>query len=914
MPDFVRVNDKSHIGGMDTVLDARADTFPQTKCLLLRNAFPGDPPVPRNSVQDVLVDIDPLGKGGTLHTLFKPPCLVVRAPDGTLFAFVCNTYYDSDIPKHQVEMWDVKGVAREAVCQLYDPFGYELFFGLLPLYNAVFVYTDKAHSAEVGGSGTRQKVVEWNADSAKYVSRSAWIAQEASFVSASVQPSGDNNGLTSGLWVSYRRSYVRRSDDAAFTAGEPIKVPTFSPGDLEGAIGGDAMTGVEINDESEYEWGDATTELVCEEQSDGVFKYTWPGAGHGTDPQYDTAKGDPAKSLEPGDYIDVRSNEHKLVNTGIFKLREVGADYFIVDNEDGIDDEVEHPMTAGGVKLKFAKVQIALPAAPELAAAIAYGATHYRLYRSDHAATEEIAKGLIHRFLVDLPISGSHFAATWEDTISRASLLGESNYATLQNYTEPPNGRYAAFGEQRVFVSGDPEKRGRMWYTEVPGGDGGTSFAQDFPKKYATMFNLNTYWVDFDPDDGQIDTGLMVFRDDLYFFKEKKVFMLRNADVSQAPDRVSESIGCMFPNTLLVCTVPEVGEILFFISNIGPAFIMPGGSVRLVREYSIEQLWPNGELLNIAAGDFMTDHVRERVYAKYHNDTVWVLYGDSEDDSEENVLTDNHIWGWHVSSNRPFAGCLEVTFGNFTTAFHVAKAVAAAKGTHALMGRENHFTTAVVAIKGEHTTKIDDSVTYAHSVTTVSAVKGTHTPQSGTCITDNFSGGTMDSWWNADFRNNNYVTTIDGDYALVGNSDDRATPAGTPITGDFDLKLYFKFDVQSVNKSMHLGVRQYDDGSERIDTFWNDHYFYEQFAGSTKDTEPYPFVKYATGALRITREGSTIKAYYDKGSGWEQFSYEDTYSDDIYVQVDTATWHGITSLQFSADGGFPYTPPQCSGA
>lgn len=914
MPALVKINDKSHTGGMDTVMDARADLFPADRCTVLRNAFPGDPPLPRNGCQDVLVDGAAIGYG-TQHTLFKPPVKVIRAPNGNLFLFVWN-YNNGTGYDHQLEMWEIDAALRSAVVS--GRFSEEAFFGLLPLYGAIFAFLDREMSSNwTGTQGVSHKIIEWDEDSETFVERDLFINMYAEMaLPPAVAAAASNTGLTGGLYVSYGATFVRRSDDAAFDGtGAPQEVSTFSPGDNESYESVSYRSQVLLDTTTDYSYGDTDSEFIVEKSEDGVFRISW--TGDGTDPAFTTPIGSPTKALEAGDYVEVYSDDFLFQNCGTFLVREVGAAYFIVEIEDGEEDLSAHALTNGYIRLTYAKVTLTLPEdIVDLPMARKYGATHVRFTRSDHAQTAEIAAGLEHRFLVDVPFYGVNAVAEWVDTVSRATLLGESNYARMTLYTQPPNGRFAAFGAARVFLGGDPNKRGRVWYSEVPGGDGGTSFAADFPKRYASMWKINDYWHDFDPDDGQIDTGLIVFRDDLYMFKERKVFMLRNCDVTQDDDRVSDSIGCLYPNTIKVCTLPKLGEVLFFLSNEGPAIIRPGGQLILLQRFCHEQLWPNGEVLNLDTGEIMTEHTRERVHAECHFNTMWVVYGDSEDASDENKLVENHVLGLHFSADRPWEGCLEITFGDFLTAFTTTKEVTATLGTHRTLPLR-HTLTEVEAVLGDHDIQIEDEQLVVHHAISGAATLGTHTTYLGSYIYDDFDD-TVDTWWDSEFTGNWSRVELppgSGEYAMVRGSDgeDQLTPNNN-LVGDFILEAEIQGGASNAgsNVSIHLTILD-STGAEVCGLGWRAGdgplRWYAPDLGTILDQVTILYSQYGTFKIKIERSGTSVTAYYDIGAGWVQFSGTVTMSGTFGLQVDGCDEHGFTYFDLWCESGFPYPPP-----
>lgn len=663
MPKEITRQDRSYINGMDTLHDDRSETFAaQDRCKLLENMFPGDPPTPRNGCRDLMVDTNSVAYLSA-RSLFKPPALAVKNKYGNLFIFIWHnsgTYTYGATYCYGLECWDVDNeidnVSQQRYCVVSinsEP----AYFGLMALHNAVYAIFSRAlayNFDNVNCSGN--KILEWNTTTSKWVAREMAISQ-APTVALPVA-SSNSIGLTVGKWVSYAFTYIRSDDAAEILSGAPVVATTFSPGVLESVELIAGRKSLLLSGAATLSFGDATTQFDIAIQPLNIVRYTFNGTG--TAPLFLT------NSLVSEMMVHIDCANFDGRNNGIFKVLTVTETYFEVENIDGISETGKLLGAAGAIATKYCKVTIALPSAAELTIATDQGATHLRVYRTDHATTKEIVDGLNHRFLVDLPLYGTYFALSYVDNTSQAALEGETNYVTTTNYTDPPKGRFIATAGGRVFIGGDPSFKGRWWYSEIAGGDGGTSYAEQVPMKYASMFNLRSMWVDCDPDDGQVDTGCAVLRDDIYLFKERKIFMLRNSDITAKPERVSAEIGCFFPNTITVKTFPGYGEIVFFISQEGPAIIRAGGSVELLPGYTIKELWPGGELINKTTGESMNEYTRERVFSVVHQNTIFVLYGDSEDVAPDNLLTTNRNFGYHRSPDEAFKGCLQIVFNDFT--------------------------------------------------------------------------------------------------------------------------------------------------------------------------------------------------------------------------------------------------------
>ena len=273
MPRFVRVNDKSHIGGMDTVLESRADTFGNDRCLVLKNAFPGDPPIPRNSCRDMLVDNTAIGgAAGSSDTLFQYPGLIVRNPDGELFFFVFNAASDSSYYYHQLEVWDLESVLRYYTMWArwtIPSGGNRTYFGILALYGAVYAFTNRQIYSNIESTtqGLSHKAIEWNSSTSRWEIRDMFMNVYAVFGGTHTVV-GAASGLTSGLWVSYHGTFVRRTDDAAFSGGEAIEINTFDPAVSESYARVDDRQTVFLDNATEVSFGDSTTQLTIEEEED----------------------------------------------------------------------------------------------------------------------------------------------------------------------------------------------------------------------------------------------------------------------------------------------------------------------------------------------------------------------------------------------------------------------------------------------------------------------------------------------------------------------------------------------------------------------------------------------------------------------------------------------------------------------
>lgn len=272
-------------------------------------------------------------------------------------------------------------------------------------------------------------------------------------------------------------------------------------------------------------------------------------------------------------------------------------------------------------------INIDIGAASVHTAALAKGATHIRIYRTRRFRTTVLAANATKLFVMDAPIkTGGHTAL---DLVSDAALEGEFTQLTMQDYASAPIGQHTEFAKGRFWVFVD----GRGYYSETPGGDGGAPSADSFayPQKWAAMFKPAEYYVDCEYRDGQESRGITLMGDDLYFFKESKLYALLSADPSLAVvTEISAAIGCAFPHTITVCEVKGYfGKCILFMSNKGPMVIQQGGQLRPLAEFKVRELWGGlseelyGELDPVSGHP---DFIRQNCSAAFVDDTWYVFY------------------------------------------------------------------------------------------------------------------------------------------------------------------------------------------------------------------------------------------------------------------------------------------------
>lgn len=266
--------------------------------------------------------------------------------------------------------------------------------------------------------------------------------------------------------------------------------------------------------------------------------------------------------------------------------------------------------------------------------AIAQGATHLRIYRTLGQSTMVEAKGASAYFICDLALDNA--LSSYYDNRADASLELETNQL-MKGYTDAPQGMFAEYAKNRLWVSGVPSTPGYVFYSETPGGDGFTDieYAMLYPQKYANMFKPAQYMIDCDHNDGIADSGIVQLGDDIYFFKASKIFVLYSSDPNiNTVTRLSATLGCPYPLTITVCELNGLsGSNILFMSNKGPARISMGGKLELLTNFKIKELWPQYKdsihaALFFDRSDYVIGELEQlnwTITAEFFNSTWWLF-------------------------------------------------------------------------------------------------------------------------------------------------------------------------------------------------------------------------------------------------------------------------------------------------
>lgn len=205
-------------------------------------------------------------------------------------------------------------------------------------------------------------------------------------------------------------------------------------------------------------------------------------------------------------------------------------------------------------------------------------ATHIRIYRTLPQAEESIAKGYTHGWVCDIPLLGTG-VVIWIDTIANT----EADQAPVtSSYNEMPAVKSMIYANGHLWINGAfGGSPGRWWFSS------GIQDAVGYLKSL-TMFDLSKDFKDCSLNDAEVSTGAMLIQGDLYFFNQRSIFRLYDANPSNNPKVVSTKVGCPFPRTL---TAGDTWGL--FLSEYGPRMIQ-GGAVDPVK-WNSGEVWPNAQ-------------------------------------------------------------------------------------------------------------------------------------------------------------------------------------------------------------------------------------------------------------------------------------------------------------------------------
>lgn len=344
----------------------------------------------------------------------------------------------------------------------------------------------------------------------------------------------------------------------------------------------------------------------------------------------------------------------------------LGKEYALVPSiNDPVSTNIFHPGIAEGIETVAnrktvlvsvidkpkGQVYIYMPDLEGILDVVAQGATHIRIFRGLGNPVKTTAEGLSKHFLYDVAITGDAFiqGKILIDKKTDDALGGITNLLQVTPYSVPPLGRYCIWANDLLYIGGVPGEDGK-WFHSVVNDGVSIAFNVRYPQKYASWFNLDENFVTCDPQDGQKDTGCAWLHGDLYLFKERKIFVIYGGDPNNKPVRISRTVGCACPESIENGDIPHHGEVIFFISDSGPAYISSGGKVVLFTAFTIAELWPkNTGVLTRSTGVPTNWYTRNRVVSRFWNNTWWIFFGDGRDGS--NQISTHMIVGYNFSTD-----------------------------------------------------------------------------------------------------------------------------------------------------------------------------------------------------------------------------------------------------------------------
>jgi hypothetical protein len=153
----------------------------------------------------------------------------------------------------------------------------------------------------------------------------------------------------------------------------------------------------------------------------------------------------------------------------------------------------------------------------------------------------------------------------WAETKTAIHFELQRSYYSKGEHV--PNGKYAIFVGNRVWMTGIAEDPSAVWFSEFADiGEGG---AQADPSAWPT-----TNVVRFDSSDGQPITGIGTVGPYILVFKESKTWVIHNLNTGENR-KISDSVGCVAQRSI----VPVGAQTFFLTANQG-VFSTNGSSLQ----------------------------------------------------------------------------------------------------------------------------------------------------------------------------------------------------------------------------------------------------------------------------------------------------------------------------------------------
>ena len=603
------------IYGMNTVDDIQE--LKPGECPLLVNAQPGRVLKPVNGSSGVLLT------SSSTWTVFPPPTWF-RDSSGDVFVFFW--VYDSDDSYYHLKKIAIDTSGASTDLGEAD-FVNEPFFRFINLHNSLYVMISEPMSEWEGETDAlAHKIVE--SDGTTIRDMCITVSPTVTVDTEGVEDAA-NGVLEDGDCYSWAFTYIRRVDASAFEAGTPHadmilpagltskiakEISTFMPGACEGVESVSGRTSFEVGVTTNNEWVNILLDIPDGFEGDTIHQEALrQGATHirifRTRALASVALADAATHYYHSDYPLGLNNELSFVYTAINTSTDQititghglsdgqGVKFFSGDSPGGLT----HNTTYYAIVVDANTIQLASTAALAMAS----------------TQIDITTQG-----------TGTHYLyACYMDTTSDDTLSGETNQLVMDQYNTAPEGEFVEYHRNRFWIM---VSSGKAYYSEQPGGDGGidTDLAILYPQRYSAMWKEYLYFMDNDSEDGQKGMGIARLGDDLYFFKENKIFALYGGDPT-ANDAVlvSGNIGCAFKHTITKTEIKGLfRDCILFMSNRGPYVLMEGGELRPFTEFKIAELWP--EHSDELYGDLSDhwDHIQNNCSATFHQNNWKIIY------------------------------------------------------------------------------------------------------------------------------------------------------------------------------------------------------------------------------------------------------------------------------------------------
>lgn len=188
-------------------------------------------------------------------------------------------------------------------------------------------------------------------------------------------------------------------------------------------------------------------------------------------------------------------------------------------------------------------------AAEDLSPVVMIGAGGTALYKlSTVGAATSIGTGFTNNLrweFVQGPVvsgQGPVFGMNGTDTPQQYNGTTLANWTATDSGGTLPNGKYAIYAQNQVFVAGATANPSRLYFSAI--GD---------PTGWNPANNLGAGFLDFDPNDGQPITALGTVGPYVLVAKPRKLFVVTqpgNASVAAVVRRLSMNIGCVAHRSL----------------------------------------------------------------------------------------------------------------------------------------------------------------------------------------------------------------------------------------------------------------------------------------------------------------------------------------------------------------------------